>query len=74
MLSTCTQLYWKNQLVVSRHFANDSRLSLDFLLVTADCQQTFGWWQPVITRLFAGDSRLSADNSFKLIQWLDRDG
>ena len=30
----------KVQLVVSRRFAGDNRLSLDFLLVTTGCQQT----------------------------------
>ena len=33
-------VYWKIQLVVSRLFAGDNRLSLDFLLVTTGCEQT----------------------------------
>ena len=38
------------QLVVSRLFAGDNRLSPDILLVTTGCHQTFCWWQPVVSR------------------------
>ena len=41
----------KIQLVVSRLFAGDNRLSLDILLVTTGCHQTKK----------SGDNRLSAD-------------
>ena len=43
----------KRQLVVSRLFAGDNQLSLDFLLVTISCQQTKK----------SSDNRLSADTS-----------
>ena len=42
------------QLVVSRLFAGDNRLSPDILLVTTGCQQTKK----------SGDNRLSADLAF----------
>ena len=45
-----TLLLKKIQLVVSRLFAGDNRLSPDILLVTTGCQQTFCWWQPVVSR------------------------
>ena len=45
------------QLVVSRLFAGDNRLSPDILLVTTDCQQTKK----------SGDNRLSADLAILLI-------
>ena len=47
----------KIQLVVSRLFAGDNWLSLDFLLVTTGCQQTKK----------SSDNRLSADTSKKKV-------